>query len=212
MAIIADATSNSGADRSNPIEWSHTVGSGSNRVLVVGCGWRDGGGKYEVTGVTFGGVALTKAVDNTGANSTNAELWYLANPAVGAGTISMAMNGNPDFGCAGAVSFFGVNQSDPLGSTDSNSGSGAPSISFTTTTFGEMVVDAVFSEASTLTEGAGQTAYFDNEFNGDSAAGSYELDYTPGTVTMSYSESGNHTHVVASFNPAKTGAFILNYL
>jgi len=68
--------------------FSYTVGSGSDRILVVGVLSNSGDGTF--TGITYNGVALTEGVFNdqtlSGANQ-RCSLWYLVNPDSGANTL-----------------------------------------------------------------------------------------------------------------------------
>jgi len=68
--------------------WSHTC-SGSNRLLVVAVAVQ---GNNPVTGVTYGGVALTQELNLTGANANaQASLWRLVNPAAGTANIIVSV-------------------------------------------------------------------------------------------------------------------------
>jgi len=211
--ITVDATSNNNGDRANPIEWNHTIGSGSNRLLVVTAGWRDGGGKWDIDSMTYDGVSMTKAKDQTGGDASNSEVWYLVNPNTGTNQISMTMNGNPDFGASGAVSFFGVDQDNPLDATGSAQASGNPSTSITTVANGAMVVDAVYSRNATLSVGANQTQMYNISDPSERSAASYRRFGAPGAQTMTWTGSAVYTQSAASFKPAPSGgSFIFNLL
>lgn len=62
--------------------WSH-VCTGTNLVLVVSIAQDKGfAGTNEITGITYGGVSLTKEVQTSNGNF-EAELWYLIAPTIG---------------------------------------------------------------------------------------------------------------------------------
>ncbi|MDH5233923.1 MAG: hypothetical protein OEW77_03120, partial [Gemmatimonadota bacterium] len=64
------------------LSWSHTVGSGVNRFLLVGVSIRSA--KSSVTGVTYGGRSLSLVgAQNNSDNAVRTEIWRLAAPASG---------------------------------------------------------------------------------------------------------------------------------
>ena len=69
MVITLDATSSGQNDLSNTLTFSHTIGTGNKRYLVVGVG-REDGSTSPVTGITYDGVAMTlirsEVTDTTG--------------------------------------------------------------------------------------------------------------------------------------------------
>ena len=98
--------------------WSHTVGSGNNRLLVVGATWEHS--KFNppsCTNVTYNGVQLTELVDEYIASSSRSErvtLWYMVNPPSGNYIIEVTASSNPDRDIiAFATSYFGVYQGPP---------------------------------------------------------------------------------------------------
>ena len=89
-SVALDSTSaGAGAIRAASLSWSHSVGSGSNRALVVGvvgaC----------VPSVTYGGVALTHSgqVFNNNRTPSTTDLFVLANPATGTNTVQVSVLG-----------------------------------------------------------------------------------------------------------------------
>jgi hypothetical protein len=119
------------------LSWSHAVGAGSNRVLVVDIGMSSNGDR--VGTITYGGVALTSLTTaQSGATGTDRrfERWYLVNPTVGTATIAVTLfnvtNGNTTGVIAtsvagGSTSLFGVDQTTPFGTGVTNSGTGTAS-------------------------------------------------------------------------------------
>src|SRR5262245_15152673 len=98
--IAFDAASTGQLRNTSSVSWSHTVGAGSNRLLVVGIGTEDnpGQGDSVVTGVTFNGVALTRVAgaqqQAASAGSENiTDLWFMLSPPVGTGTVAVNLTG-----------------------------------------------------------------------------------------------------------------------
>lgn len=105
--IAVDATASGGTSGAGvPTgSWSHTVGTGSNRILVVG-----------VTGaaaVTYGGQPLTRHIVNSELGFPTVEIWTLLAPPTGPALVAVTY---PQLGVfvGGSVSFFGVDQATPI--------------------------------------------------------------------------------------------------
>ena len=110
--IVNDASSAAVFDKAALISWAHTVGAGSNRLLVVGVTYRDG--NQGVASVTFRGAAMTRvATQNAPGNQNRAELWMVLAPAVGPGTVNVTLS-NARSVVAGATSLRGVRQDAPV--------------------------------------------------------------------------------------------------
>lgn len=88
VPAIANVQTNDGATLA-----SYTPAVATHTMLVVCVSSEDAGNDQPVTGVTFGGVALTKAVEQNTLLSSNAQhssVWYLASPGTSAGAIAVA--------------------------------------------------------------------------------------------------------------------------
>ena len=176
----SSATGGSGA------AWTHTVGAGgTNRLLVVGVSvFQD-----TVSSVTWKGTDLAffdGVWDDK--DSTRVELWYLANPATGSGTVDVNTN---DDTVAGATSWTCVDQSTPIGDSSfvgGNSGTASTSVSSSSHS---VVVDVVSADKESISFGAGQTERWDMARGDVTGGGSTE----PGaaSVTMSWSIGGGGT-------------------
>jgi len=140
----------------NQLTWSHTVNSGSNRVLFVELAI-DGLGAT-VSGVTYNGVALTQVGRTAGNHAV--EIWRLINPP--AGTYNVVANFTDSTAVAGgATTFNGVNQSTPTGSYASGSGTGMTATATVTSATGELVIDAQYwkvTSANIAPSGSGQSS------------------------------------------------------
>lgn len=108
MAITFDAAS-SADGTSNPFSWSHTVGAGDHRMLVVGVSIRkESNPRPVVSSVTYDGEALTQAVTEANDGKTSADIWYMVNPPVGTATVEVATDTAPTNIVGGAASWFGI--------------------------------------------------------------------------------------------------------
>ncbi len=112
-----------------------TVGTGNSNLLVVGVSANNN----TVTSITFGGMPLKMRTMSFYNN--DAEFWYLKKPN-GTGDIVVTMAG-PTQAVAGAYSFSGVNQANPIATTakNHNTSVGSPHISITTKYDDDLVLD-----------------------------------------------------------------------
>lgn len=107
MAIAFDSASGRQTGTATSATLSHTC-SGVDRILVVSVGVASG---KTVTGVTYGGVAMTKVVDGTTISvGTYASMWILLNPATGANNIVASFSASTNYGIS-SVSYTGCRQS-----------------------------------------------------------------------------------------------------
>jgi hypothetical protein len=141
------ATSSANTSTGTTITWSHTC-SGPNRLLFVGFGFR-GDAAITLSGITYNGVALTKIRSDSSGPSVS-EIWYLVAPPTGAHSIvvTLAADISSQFGRggAGAISFNGVDQTNPL---DSQAGrivvtSANQSVDITTVANGAVAASNIF--------------------------------------------------------------------
>jgi hypothetical protein len=143
------------------LSWSHTIGTGANRLLVVGVAIRNA--NNVVSGVSYGGKALTflQARNNHDA-AVRVEQWYLVAPPSGTANVTVTLSGSAKV-VGGAVSFTGANQVAPFrglavnGSTDT--GTNDPTVADSSGA-SELVVSAVATDgnaAKTLAPVAGQS-------------------------------------------------------
>ena len=139
MAILFDAASSaSGTTAVTSRTWAHTVGSGSNRLLLVGLALRS----VNVSSVTYAGTAMTLVGSKLNGTDVGTYLYHLINPPVGTANVVVTIPAaNPL--STGATSWTGVHQTAPLGTVTSaiNSVSG-PNVGSVGAT-GEVVVDAL---------------------------------------------------------------------
>ena len=198
-----------GTTSSSPLTFSHTIGGGDNRLLVVGIGI-EGSGTPDVTAVTYNGVALTKANDEISGSSLLAEMWYMLDvdlPSTGSYTVSITATGTITNINSGACSYTGVKQSAPVATAVDDAGDDDEasniSTSITSNTNGALIIDVVASDrTNTLNPNAGQTERYEVAGSSSRTAGSTEGGGN-GLETLGWSHSGEArmAQVVAVWDP-----------
>jgi len=110
VAAIAFDAASSGATTASAtgVTWSHTAGSGTNMMLVVGVALEDTNlADMNIASVTYNGVAMTAVansqVDDGTSTFNRAKLFYLANPAAGAHNVQVTFAGTVNGVTAGAI-------------------------------------------------------------------------------------------------------------
>lgn len=211
-AISFDAQSSTSAvANATSVTWAHTVGTGANRMLVVGV-TTEGSSDRTVTGVTWGAQALTQGVGSRAVTTTTfsaVDLWYLAAPAVGTNNITVTFSGSVSNGTVcGAVSLFGVAQSAPsaVAATNYSSATGTAYSLGISALSADWLVDVVTSSASSaFSPGGGLTERWDviGGSNAMRGACATRLVTATGTVTDTWSAgNGKRAHTIAAFRPA----------
>ena len=171
--IAFDAAASGSTLSGTTLSWSHTVGNGPNRVLVVGISRND---NSSATSVTYGGISLTRQVlVNV---SPEVEMWTLIAPPSGAANVVVTFPSSKAI-IGGSVSFTGVDQLTTI--RDRNHTVGTSDVSVTTA-IGDVVVDTlsatalggdmVVSPDSSQTQRWNQTAALNNTSNTTIGAGS----------------------------------------
>ncbi len=142
-SVTIDASSGS----RNSATFNHTTPDESDRLIVVIVGYDRGFSEYLPTGVTYDAVGLALATTiNTGSTDWQAvDIWYLKAPAVGSNEVIVTYSGivNPDV--VAVLSYTGVNQTLPIGTTAGAIGdSNSPSVDITTGIDNAMIVGGLF--------------------------------------------------------------------
>ncbi len=201
MAIAVDNTSNSPGNTT----WSHTVGSGPDRLLVVLTGTHNG---ELVSGVTYGGASLTLAKDQNG-SYRDARIYYLVNPPSGAANVVVSGTFT-NYGCACcAISFENVDQSSPIRYTAGTNGTGYTVSSQELDVVLDVLCYISLNENSAYEPGAGQTEWFDFRAGShQSCVGVSTKDGASPSVSLSWTPSGmldsNHAWASVSIAPSST--------
>ena len=212
-AITIDSTNGSTGGGSF-LSFSHTIGAGPNRLLVVSVAVDASLPNSDVIAMTYNGVSMTQAIEHwappTG-SVTSTEIWYMLDsdlPLAGSYTIAITTSGNTSEIRAGSVSVFGAAQQGPEATAFADDDTAATAISQTisTLTNGAWIFDCVASDqTTTFTEDPGQFEFFDaGVVHG--AAGSYEEKTGAGSESLGWTVDGaslQMSYVLAAFAPAQ---------
>ena len=152
LATIAAAATTSGSNSSiasgGTLSFSHTPGSGTNRLLLVSVGVgmtsATDGTPGTVTGVTFGGTAMSQVGTILNGPIRN-YIYSLVNPASAAANVVVTIGTATSSVSASATTFTGANQTTPLGTLVSNSAASGATLSATVTSATD---DLVYSAAA----------------------------------------------------------------
>lgn len=197
LAAITTGTSSSAGTgtitTATSLTWSHTIGSGSNGILLVNVAIYDDKAAVQVNSVTYGGTSLTRLGSVAGAR-TRAEMWYLKAPASGTANIVVTLSAAANF-TAGATTFFNVDHTTPFGAPVTGIGSGDPSLTVASAP-GELVVDVIADRdidgTGSVTVGANQSPLW-VQWNGNTSAdatGACSSEAGAASVTMSWTTTG----------------------
>jgi len=122
---------------------SHTPGVGNNRLMVVGISWANNSTSHTISSVTFGSLPMTSVGTLTNDSQRNIAIYYLKEPfTTSANTLSVTFSGQTS-AVIGAVTFAGVDQTNPFGTFVSASGSGTAVTVDAATVAGDVVFDTV---------------------------------------------------------------------
>lgn len=197
----------------NTATLAHTTAAGTNRLLLVSVSMNISNATgTTVTSVTYGASQLTllDAISDA-LPETRTEVWYLRNPAVGAGTVTVTAGGitagQNVTAVVGATTFSDADQSQPP--SLANFGQGSPvSTQITGTAATDTVIDFVgVREGVTATIGAGQTAGYVQSTGtgvGDIEGRSSRRAATTPNTTMTWTLNNNRrwTHVLVRVREA----------
>lgn len=184
--VVSISSATSGNVQVPDLTWNHTS-LGVNRDLKVEVSLE--GGKT-VTGITFNGVPLVFTV-SAELNAVRSEIWNLVAPPVGTYPIVVTYSANT-YCSAGTESLVGVDQSTPLGNTQSATGTDMNPILVLTTAYDNSILIDALSTAQTpilYTPGLGQVAsWVHNAATDTRQGGSSEIGSgtSPDAVTMQY--------------------------
>ena len=196
QSVSVDNVTSTNSEASS-VTFDHTVGSGSDRLLIVQVSMVDVDAAKDVTSVTYGGVSMTEVINEPG-KDIRVQIFRLINPSVGTASVNVTFE-QKNKAAIGVMSFAGVDQTTPtegLVSQDGNASSSSITVSSETD---DLVVDIIGTD-KTISVGSGQTQqWIEPAENGKESGGSTE----PGasSVTMSWSLSGGkYTHVGFNIN------------
>lgn len=201
MALVYDtaSSSNSGGSAASSLTWSHTMGAGSNGILIVAASYANPSTGL-ITGVTFNGVALThidSSVANLGVGTGRAvDLWYLLNPASGANNVVITASGATSPLNGGAISLTGASG---VGTSAKNNSTSSTSLSCTTSSGGsDIVVGAACCRTTTHAVGGSQTERYNTvQATNILSWGSTQAGGSSITTTFSQSGSADNFAIIA---------------
>lgn len=209
MAITFNAaTDGANSAGTTSLSFSHTVGSGENRLLVANFVGDLIGGNDDITSVTYNSVAMTLAVKSSAAGSDRyTYMYYLLNPSTGANNIVINCTNSHRID-ASAADYAGVLALDTTTTNiTANTTDTSLTTSLTTTVDncwvilveGGYNVGSLPSAGTNATRRAADTVGTGGIFDSNGVitpAGSYSM-----TTTRSSNPSAKTVHLVASFKP-----------
>ncbi len=200
MAIAYDATSGLTTGWTYSDTFAHTC-TGADRLLLVWVFFDRGNGSYNVSSLTYAGVAMTQ-VTTFAYGYRYAELWRLVAPAEGANNIAATYSnvGPTAKIIIRAFSYTGVDQTTPLGSMSYATGYGATASLVVASATNELVTDmvSVQSAGANVLVGADQTSRYesDNATTGIAALG-FSEEAGAASVTMTWTFGGDNWEIAA---------------
>lgn len=213
MAIGVDAVTakyNGAADLAT-ITWEHTVGAGSNKILVVTYAESR---SMTITSITYDGNALTEAVSVDNGAGRSGHIYYKVNPGSGAANIVITTDTSFTVKHAGAVSLTGVDQSSPIGATDTVTGTAQnKSNTFTTDNANSYIIESLAAATGVHTPTAGQT-FISGDTSGQNRVNAYDTTAAAGGYhqTWSTTASSDYAWAFAEVNETAAGTSLQDIL
>jgi len=220
MAIAFNAATNGGnVNPGSSLTFSHTVSSGSNRMLVVAITGDYVVGNDKITGVTYGGTTMTQGdkhyfADGGSGNASWMYWYYLMNPTSGANNVVISASGSQTI-IACAADYTGVKQTGnpvTLANNHSVSGGNPLTSSITTTVVNSWVIltEWGYSGGTAPLAGTGDVRrVYDTSFGACGMFDSNTALASPGSFSMTTSYSGSvpqMAHLLAEIQPDTGGA------
>ena len=216
--IVFDSSVTNNCAGCTTLSWSHTVGTGSDGILIVGL---SGFKNNLATSVTFGAKSLSRLGNRFGYSNVNVELWALLNPSSACApspppcTATVTVTTTADNILAGgSVSYFNVGGTGSVTSADDGGTPGTTgSVMVSSSNSGDLVVDAfgAYNNGPTPTpasQGSGQTQrWYTGLVQPISIAffvggGSDKPDSPPVTMTWSIANSAAWSLIAVPLIPA----------
>lgn len=197
MALAVDAVSTMTGTGVGPFTWSHTC-SGSNRVLKVDVMYYESGDT--ISALTYNGVSMTVIPSSTVSNGQYTVTSYsLVAPATGSNTVSLTFTGSVFECSAGAISWTGADQSTPLGTAVTATGSSTtPSVTASSAS-GEVVADAlIIVHSGTLSVDGSQTQRWNAIGNAGFTKYAGSTEDGAASVPMSWSNSTSQDWAISA--------------
>jgi hypothetical protein len=210
-AIAKVGTDATGTGNATPLEFSHTLVSGSNRIIICAAGIENSGDTS--ISATYGGQTMTEAVqEETGTSGYlyDAAIFYLLEenlPSDGANTVSFAFSGTLSSVEVNAWcgEYTGVSQGSPEATDPTIWTSGTTITNDISPSTGAWVISAAgMGNAGTWTHGQSQVETYDAN-DSSSAFATAELQGASGETSLDSTASGTinrGVRIAASWTPA----------
>ncbi len=211
MAVALGNTSSASINNSTTLDFVHTLGTGSDLVLMVGL-CLDAG----ITGssVTWDGDGVNETLiqlrQDVNIGDATTEIWYFVNPSVASGSseVNVVLSAKAQH-IAGAVTFTGA-------TTPNNETGSIPeavtSVSDTVSAVGadDFVFDVLRQPGNAPTEGANQTAAWNIAAGGERGGGSTQDGADGGVMSWSWSGANAAAHTACRIPAAGAGRRFIN--
>lgn len=211
--VVVDATSTGSVDKNvTSITVSHTTGPNTNRLMLVGISYREGG---SISSVTYNDDALELVGSQTSSANAKTYIYRMLNPSSGTANVVVTLTGGnfDKGGIVGVMTFSGVDQNTPLNTyTSLFTKSTNPTLTNIPTATNELVFNVVALQNQSLTAvGTDQTSRW-NIASGDDMRGGGSTKPGPGTTTsMSWtSASGDWSMSAVSIKPVAIADLSVN--
>jgi hypothetical protein len=188
--------------------YAHTVTSNTNGLIALAVGaWNNGGTGTGLSGATYAGVAMTKISASsslTAGGTFYTEIWYLIAPSTGTNNVIATVSGKTDALGLASLSLTGVDQTTPVDTAGTFTGTtGIYTKAITTTAAADWMLDITSHlSANTASSNTGGTSIFNNATGGVGTASQYGTAATAGTnsMTWTYPDVGDiGTYSIAAF-------------
>ncbi|MGD9118650.1 MAG: hypothetical protein PVJ08_07985, partial [Dehalococcoidia bacterium] len=216
---VTTETFSSTTDNSVTTVSSHTTGTGTNRLMLVGVSWNSNATEASIDSVTFtpsgeDPIVLDYVIERKKATDPRyAAIYSLLNPPSGqAGTVTVNFDASVGNGIVvGVANFAGVDLADPLEAPSfADDTSDSPIVEFEAVLDGdELVFDTLFIGGSGTIQdpeaGDGQTKLW-SEYNTNARGAASTEQATTNSVTMSWTiDSAMWVLVAVPINPIPAG-------
>lgn len=166
--------------------FSHTVtASDADKLLIVGVSPEN---MESLSSVTYDGQSMTKIRSDEFNNASESSLWYLVNPSIGSNTLTATFSeaGNV---VIGAISFMGVNQTNPIYQHEGTTGNLATPTINVNGVCDTMITSTLSTFDGTISANSGQTDHWSTNFVSTVGVGSTKIIPTSGTYTFEWTNS-----------------------
>lgn len=194
-------------DEENRLEWTHLVGAGNNRLLVVGIAFRAAEPNTTVERLQAEDADFTLVRADGIATVARSELWALADPPSGLQEMELRFDGTAAAVVVGSLSFFNVDLTDTKGTPRGATGTNRDASVAVPSSSGDLVVGVMsaLGGGTDLTSGAGLTEPWNvsvgNGNNGVSGAGGVKPGAT--SVAMDWTIGGNSVWAITAASVPK---------